>query len=378
MSGDGNRNVRIAVVGAGLVGRRTAEHLVTLGFDTVLVSRKRPIEPWPDVPGELELRSGWLGADDVGAGLVVLATASQHQPVLASRLVDAGKDVVCTADGLDHIDRIAALDERAAARNVTVVVGAAYSPGVSTVMAIHLAARMADISTITTAQFGTGGPACARQHHRAMGASGREVHDGRLRVSRGGSGRELVWFPEPVGPADCYRAELAEPSLLQPRFPHVDRIESRQAATRRDRLTSSLPMLRRPHAEGLLGSVWVEVRGRVDGRVEHRTMAATGPQATGAAAMAAACCRAMAGPVEGRDGGFVPGVISTARIERTIPFLEFLSTRLRLWTYDGSQIAKETADSPVIHAAQKWKFPSENPAVATIFPARDAPTGSFA
>jgi len=376
--------VRIAVVGAGLVGRRTAEHLAALGFDTVLVSRRRPIEPWPDAPANLEFRSGWIGATEVGADLVVLATASQDQPALARRSVGAGVHVVCTADGLDHIDRIRALDRPAAAAGVSVIVGAAYSPGVSTVLALHLAADMSDISTITTAQFGTGGPACARQHHRAMGASGREVHEGRLRTSRGGSGRELVWFPEPVGPADCYRAGLAEPALLQPRFPRVDRIESRQAATRRDRLTSSLPMLRRPHAEGLLGAVWVEVRGRVDGRVEHRTMAATGPQATGAAAMAAACCRAVAGRNAPNgvgawsEAGFIPGVTSTAKIENPVPFLKFLSTTLRLWTYDGSQLDREAADSPVIHAAQKWKFPLENPAVATNLLYRGAATGSFA
>jgi hypothetical protein len=37
----------------------------------------------------------------------------------------------------------------------------------------------------------------------------------------GGSGRELCWFPEPVGARDCYRADFADPLLLHAAFPEV-------------------------------------------------------------------------------------------------------------------------------------------------------------
>jgi len=72
----------------------------------------------------------------------------------------------------------------------------------------------------------------------------------------------LVWFPDPIGGADCYRAELPDAILLVPAFPGVGRVTARLAATRRDRLTSRFPMARRPHPEGGLGAVRVEVRGR--------------------------------------------------------------------------------------------------------------------
>jgi hypothetical protein len=42
----------------------------------------------------------------------------------------------------------------------------------------------------------------------------------------------------------------------------VQRVTARVAATRRDRLTGRLPMLRRPHPEGVVGAVRIEVRGR--------------------------------------------------------------------------------------------------------------------
>ncbi|MEC7579475.1 MAG: hypothetical protein VX728_00360, partial [Actinomycetota bacterium] len=77
----------------------------------------------------------------------------------------------------------------------------------------------------------------------------------------GGSGRELCWFPEHVGAVDCYRAGSPLPILLHRAFPETQRISSRRSATRRDRLTARLPMLRPPHAEGGVGALRVEVRG---------------------------------------------------------------------------------------------------------------------
>ncbi len=86
-------------------------------------------------------------------------------------------------------------------------------------------------------------------------------HDGQWLERPAGSGRELCWFPEPVGARDCYRGELADPVLLHRSFPDVERISARQSATRRDRLTARLPMLSPPHPEGGIGALRVEARG---------------------------------------------------------------------------------------------------------------------
>ncbi len=50
-----------------------------------------------------------------------------------------------------------------------------------------------------------------------------------------------------------------------PAFPGARRVTARVAATRRDRLTAAMPMLRPPHPEGEVGAVRVEVRGSRDG-----------------------------------------------------------------------------------------------------------------
>ena len=153
------------------------------------------------------------------------------------------------------------LDAAARAKGTHVVVGAGFSPGLSCVLAVLAARAFERVEEIHVAKVGTGGPACARQHHRALGGHAFDWRDGDWERRSGGSGRELCWFPDPVRAVDCYRAALPEAILLAPAFPGVSRVTVRMAANRRDRLTARLPMLRRPHPEGELGAIRVEVRG---------------------------------------------------------------------------------------------------------------------
>jgi hypothetical protein len=368
--------MRVVVFGAGLVGRRTAEFLVGDHPDARidLISHRR--EPRPLVG--VRSGRGWSQVDLDEVDVIVLATEDHYQFRFAQEALRSGRTVVTTADDPVTVERLWALGPEATRNDCSIVVGAAYSPGISTLLASSLVAEFDEVTSIATAQFGTGGPACARAHHRATSGAAMEVRDGLLRKSRGGTGRELVWFPDPVGAADCYRAGLAEPFLLHQQFPEVGRIESRQAATRRDRLTARLPMLRPPHPEGLVGSVWVEVRGRRDGRVEHRCMAATAAQATGAAAMATAFCELVAGnsaasqsevgqigsgrdevPEDGGGEGSATearasGSLSAAGCAYSSQLLQSVAKKVRLWTYDGSHVVVPS-DQGALQAARKWK-----------------------
>ena len=147
------------------------------------------------------------------------------------------------------------------------------SPGLSGLIARHLSSRLDRVDEIHIAMHGTAGPACARVHHRSLSGHSPGYFDGDWKEFHGGSGRELCWFPEPVGAIDCYRAESPLPILLHRAFPEARRISSRRSATRRDRLTARLPMLRPPHAEGGVGALRVEVRGALpDGGRETYVM----------------------------------------------------------------------------------------------------------
>jgi hypothetical protein len=207
---------------------------------------------------------------DVSAPIVVLASAGPHAE-LAAAYLERGVKVVSTSGSSHDVRDLLELDDRARAAGASLVVGAAVSPGLSGLFARHLAASMSVCDELHITVHGTAGPACAREHHRSFRGWAIGWHDGHWIERPAGSGRELCWFPEPVGARDCYRADLADPMLLHRSFPAVTRISVRRSATRRDRLTARLPMLSPPHIEGGIGAVRVEARGRDEAgaRVTH-------------------------------------------------------------------------------------------------------------
>jgi hypothetical protein len=258
-----------------------AEHLAIDGSDVVTVGRD---EIWPT------------------ADVVLLATPSP-QSELARRALDADAHVVCTTDDLADVDALVLLRPPEGRR---VVVAAAAAPGLSGLLARYGASLLTQLDEIHVQSVGTGGPACAIQHHRALGGTSLGWHDGVWQERPAGTGRELCWFPEPVGAHDCYRAELVDPVLLHRAFPEVARITARVAATRRDRLTARLPMLRTPHPEGLLGAVRVELRGAAGVAREVVVLGAAQPLASLAGLVAAETARHVA------RGEVAPGVSTLA------------------------------------------------------------------
>jgi hypothetical protein len=197
--------------------------------------------------------------------------------------------VVSISDDLDDVRALLDLDPVARAAGVPLVVGAGMDPGLTGLLARLLTANLASCDEIHVSIHGTAGPACARRHHRALSGRALGFHDGEWTRPTAGSGRELCWFPEPVGPYDCYRAELASPLLLHESFAEADRISARVSANRRDRFTAWLPMLSPPHREGGVGAVRVEVRGtdetggRVTSIVGIAELVATATAATASA-----------------------------------------------------------------------------------------------
>lgn len=285
--------MHVAVVGFGAVGRRVAQSLVAdPTFDAVTIVHRDPsrvagaVAGWS---GAVRVRRGAPG-DPVAADVTVITAPGGARRTVVSAL-DHGSHVVCTLDDPVDVRVLLELDDRARARRRTLAIGAAMAPGLSCVMAARMRRDFDRIEEVHVATLGTGGPACARRHHAALAGIAVDWVDGSWRRRPGGSGRELVWFPEPVGGADCYRAALADPLLLQPVFSECRRITSRMEATRRDRLTSWLPMLLPPHPEGLAGAIRVEMRGWLNDRAETRILGSACPPAVAAAAVAAEAAR---------------------------------------------------------------------------------------
>jgi saccharopine dehydrogenase-like NADP-dependent oxidoreductase len=285
--------VKAVVIGLGAVGRRAAQALISDPvFDSVTVMHRDP-ERARDSAREWAAdvqfrRAGAANLPD--ADVVVVAVPSGERRYVAAA-INQGSHCVCATDDLSEVRTLLGFDALARQHGVNVAVGTTMAPGLSCLLAIQLSQGFDRVDEVHVASFGTGGPACARRHHSALTSVGLDWEDGAWRRRAGGSGRELLWFPEPVGGADCYRAALPDPLLLVPAFPGCRRVTARIEATRRDRVTSWLPMLRRPHPEGRVGAVRVEVRGWVEGRAETRILGAIIPPGVAAGTVSAVAAR---------------------------------------------------------------------------------------
>lgn len=316
--------MRIAVLGAGAVGARAIRQLAsTDDVETLTVADADPRRTTSVVGsiGDERVTAVPVGPSwAAGADVAVLASPEGHRAE-AERLLEAGIAVVSTADGLDEVRDLLALHAEATKRGLAVIVGAGFGPGLTDVLVAHAASTFDSIDEIHISRRGTGGPACARQHHRALAGEAIEWRDGAWSRRRAGSGRELAWFPDPVGPADCYRAAVPDPLLVVAAFPAVARVSARIAANRRDRLTAHLPMLRPPHRDGGLGAIRVEVRGR---RGVARDVSVLG--AIDRPAVAAGAVAALAALAVGR-GECRPGAGGLAGTVEPVPFLAELARR---------------------------------------------------
>lgn len=265
----------IGILGLGAVGSRVARQLgirdVSIG---VFDERRDTLDRVVSVAGP---HVSTATSDEVlSCSLVVLATPVAHLD-LARTVADRGGISVSSSDDTGDVEQMLGLGAPS-------IIGAAFAPGLSGLLARLLSSHLDACDEIHVSMHGTGGPGCARQHHLSLGESSPGWHDGEWISRPGGSGRELCWFPEPIGPRDCYRAQMPDPMLMQRAFPTVDRISARLSATRRDRLTARLPMLSPPHSEGGIGGLRVEVRGRLDGERQTFVAGVAERVAVGAAA----------------------------------------------------------------------------------------------
>ncbi len=307
---------RVLLFGAGATGSRIARQLRSSGVIEALEIRDPNAERLDHLIvtlGEgVTAGRGRRVPDNVDA--VVVASPAGSQVALARRALQAGVATVTTSNQTSEVRRLLALDDEARDRGVSVVVGAGFMPGLTCLLARHGAREYDGVDEIHVAKVGTGGPVCARQHHRALSSAGVDWRDGRWTKRSGGSGRELAWFPDPVGGRDCYRAALPDALLLVPHFDRVQRVTARQGATRRDRLTAPLPMLTRPHAEGGIGAIRVELRGQVSVERRVSVYGAIERPAVAAGAMAAAVTlETLAGHMPAGSYGLA-GVTNTTRL----------------------------------------------------------------
>ncbi len=308
----------IVVVGTGIVGTHVAELLRQREHEVRSVSHNTINEVSPE---ETEV--------------VVLAHAGHHERV-ARRFLQHGCSVVSVGDDSKDVLSLLDLQSDALSAGRTLIVGAACSPGLSGLLVDYLGAKFDEYDEIHVAVHGTGGPQCAHQHHRALSGTALGWHDDEWLKRPAGSGRELCWFPEPIGSRDCYRGDLADALLLKHSFSHANRISARVSATRRDRILGRLPMLIPPHIEGDMGAVRVELRGVKNGQRTVEIAGAAHPMGHIAGAVAAATAHEIIQSA-GTADAFVPGVfgLGAEEIPNAAIFKTVLNSGVRVQQFYG-------------------------------------------
>ena len=282
--------MRVLVIGAGAVGTKVAQQLLSSNaVDKILL---RDI-----TPEKLGIASKTLGSrvevehfpfpQNMDADVVVVASPRGTQLEAVKKAISLRRPTVVVSDGLSETVSILNLEKEAFELGVPVVVGTGFAPGLSCVLSAYGKTLLEQTEEIHVSKMGTGGPACALVHHRALSRMSFGWREDKWDKRLGGSGRELLWFPEPVGPQDCYHAALSDPILLHNAFPDVSRISAKMAATRRDRFTAFFPMLTPPHNEGGIGAIRVELRGTKNGVQENIVLGVSEHPASAAAAVTA-------------------------------------------------------------------------------------------
>ena len=255
----------VLLIGAGAVGRRAARQLAeTDGVERVLVVDKdhAKAKEVAEAVGDPVEATGWTPAGDLPAGVGVVAVAAEGliEPAVAERAIEAGVPAAFCADDPHTISALLELGPAAASAGVVLAAGCGLAPGLTDVLARHAADALDEVSEMLVARCGWAGPACRDGDGRGADAVD-EWRSGRWVRERAGTGRSLVWFPDPVGGQDCRRAASGQVALLVDAFPGLQRASMRLATApanpggkRRGRA--------RPDPDGEWGAVWVEVRGR--------------------------------------------------------------------------------------------------------------------
>jgi saccharopine dehydrogenase-like NADP-dependent oxidoreductase len=253
----------IAIVGAGVTGTGVLEQLIRRGHTKFAVCDLDEFraQQLAELHRSKTVTIDVVKTRHVGQADIAVLACGAPQSELVMGLLQSDTHVVSMSDDLDDTTELFDMHEVAVQQNRSLIVGACASPGLTGLLLAHVALGFDSVDEAHVAVHGTGGPDCARQHHVALAGQSIGWHDGSWLRRPSGSGRELCWFPEPVGAYDCYRAEVPDPMLLHRAMPQLQRISARVSATRRDRFTARLPLLAPPNAEGGMGAVRIEVRG---------------------------------------------------------------------------------------------------------------------
>lgn len=309
----------VVVDGLGAVGMRAARELAGTPGVAPVVLRSGHSERLAVASDALGDRvRPWRDGDELRGATVVIARDDGAHVALAREHLRKGRHVVSCADDPDTIRDLLELESDARDGGVSLVVGAAFSPGLSCLLVRHAANALTEVTSIRVAMVGAGGPSCHQHRTEALGGVAPALRESEWVTPP--SGTELVWFPDPLQALDVGPGALAEPLLIHRGLPLVPTVTALGAVERRvagGRLPARLRP-RRPQSEPL-GAIRVEVVGRHNGEETMIVYAVVDRPAVAAGATAAVAAL--------HSADLSPGAMSLAEIAQPLPWLAELARR---------------------------------------------------
>jgi len=329
----------VLLVGAGALGGRAARQLVeTHGITRLLVADRRlpRAAAVASAMGPVAQVCEWFGDEPlpIGVDAVAAAVPGALDVAVARHAIGAGVPCVTASDDAAGLEELLALDADARNAGVPVTVGAGFAPGLADVLVRHAVDALDAADEIDVARTGVAGHASAEAMKRARRERTVVTRDGERITDKRRTGRELVWFPDPVAACEC-EPVAAGVALLERDFPEVGRISVRwgELAHR-----SRLAWPRRRDPEGTWGALRVEVWGR---RGSAREVIVYGAIERTAIAAGTVLAVTTAGLL-GLDGvvGHDPGVTGLGARVRPQPFLAELAARgVKAAVFEGVPVA---------------------------------------
>jgi hypothetical protein len=349
----------VLLVGAGAVGRRAARQLAeTDVVERILITDRAAAaaDEAAEAMGPRAAAVDWSPDRPLPAGVDVVASAigGAAERSVFERALEAGVPAAGCADDADTVRSLLDLDDAAREAGVALAAGCGLAPGLADVLARHAADAVEMVDEVHVARAGSAGPACRSAVDRSAHGSVLEWRDGAWGRHRAGTGRQLVWFPAPVGGLDCHRAGSGQAALLLDAFPTLARASMRIASPLGAappipglRLIGQVPVVsallpgrgapRRRDPDGEWGAVWVEVRGRRGRSEQVLVYGAVDRIAFAAGAVLTVAALWLAG--QGAAPVAATGVHGLAALVDPVPFLGELARRgVKAAVFEGASV----------------------------------------
>jgi len=174
----------------------------------------------------------------------------------AAAAIEAGRHYVSLCDDYDAAQAVYELDEAARERDVSVLTGLGWTPGISNVLARKAADQLDEVEEINVAWGSSAsdseGFAVILHTLHIFSGTVPSFQDGELLQVPAGSGKERVLFPQPLGECNVFHLGHPEPVTLPLTYPRA-RTVTLKGGLSEDMLNSLAILVARLHLSNTHG-----------------------------------------------------------------------------------------------------------------------------